>query len=253
MTLCPGARFSSGLSLVELMLVLTISGLLLLAFVQLAGAASAGSRLQDEQSLLQDHARLARRLLVGAIRQAGFSPAPWNSTLSVDAITDSTSDGALNGNDRLVIRSLSDRNCFENMNSVRAADGQPAFFIREIAFDVSSIGYLTRDCRYGPDEANMTRQIRRQGLIPGVETFQLLYADDPDSDGMIDSWVTAGQWHHRSSVRGIRIGVLLAGEHVVTGREARIYRVIDQERTARSDGKLRLSLDITAAIRGRTP
>lgn len=240
------------MTLVELLVAMLLSTLLLLALVQFAAAAGATRRLQDDEALLQDQARTAFRLLAQAVGEAGFDPQPWDAARPLAGLTEETADDVAARSDRLVVRTLSDRNCFGNQNPVSDPDGRPAFFIRETSFDRSGGGQLTRRCRYGPTPTRLTLQVRRQGQVPGVESFQMLYGLDGDHDGNIEGWAPAGAWGSAQDVLGVRVGLLLRGEVPVAESEARTYRVLDEHVTVAADGLPRRVLEFTVAIRSRT-
>ncbi|MEJ2385683.1 MAG: PilW family protein [Xanthomonadales bacterium] len=245
-------RGASGMTLLELLVAVSITAILLLGLVRFATAAGLARQLQDSQSQLQDQARVAFRMLADAIAEAGFDPAPWRSTHSLDGAFTGSADAVTTRGDRLVVRTWSDRNCFDNLNPVTGVAGRPAFFLRESAFDLSAAGQLTRSCRYGPTAGELTTQVRRQGKVPGIDSFQLLFGIDGDGDGNADRWVHAGEWDDPGAVLGVRVGLLLRGAEPVVEPVARGHAILDQRLTAPADGHLRLPLEFTAAVRGRT-
>jgi hypothetical protein len=239
------------MTLLELLITAVLTALLMLGLVHFASATGASNLLMENQAFLQDQLRVTRRVLAPAIMQAGFKPGPWNDSFSLQALGDGTADDYSRGNDRLVVREWSDRNCFDNLNPAKSPAGQPAFHIRESAFDVSTDRHLTRDCRYGPTLSDLVVQIRRQGLVPGVESFQLLFGEDSSGNGNVDHWVRAQAWEDGESVTGIRVGLLLAGEDPVTEPAAGLFSVLDETITTRADGKLRMAAEFVFAIRGK--
>lgn len=244
-------RAQRGISLLELLIATMLTSLLMLGLVHFASAAGSSNRLMENQALLQDQLRVSRRVLAPAIIQAGFNPSPWIASRSLEALGDGTTNAHSRGNDRLVVREWSDRNCFENLNPVKDPEGKAAFHIRESAFDVSSDGHLTRDCRYGPTLTDLVVQIRRQGLVPGVESFQLLFGVDSDGSGNIDRWTRAHEWENKNSVLGIKVGLLLAGVDPVVEPVSGIFKVLDVTETSRADGKLRMGAESVFAMRGK--
>jgi type II secretory pathway component PulJ len=243
---------ATGSSLLETVIALAGAALLVLGLVQLASAASAADALQRNQAQILDRARFAFGVLARAARQAGFHPEPWRITGGGQALADGNRESADASGDRLVLQSWSDRNCFDNRNPEVDGAGQPRFYLRVQAFERNADGQLTHDCRYGPDADSLTWQIRRSGLIPGVEAFQVLYGRDANSDGDVDGWVHAGEWTDPRQVIGVRIGLLLVGDDVVTDAPAARIELLDASYDHPSDGRLRRTFDLTLAIRGRT-
>jgi type II secretory pathway pseudopilin PulG len=248
-------RRGVGFSLVELLLVLALAALLILGLVQIVAAASAAGSLQRNQAQLQEHARLATSLLTRAIHRAGYQPQPWNHAFDPAALTDENRDGVTPASDRLAIRDWSDLNCFEQRNPNLDAAGRPLFYIREAVFDLAANHHLTRLCRYGPSAGELTIQVRRQGMVPDVESFQVLYGEDVDRDGGIDRWVHAGQWGEARQVLGVQIGLLLASGESVSEHDpsAAPIQVLDTTSMPPTDGKLRQVVEFSVAIRGRAP
>jgi type II secretory pathway pseudopilin PulG len=240
------------MTLLELLIATLLTAILLLGIVQFASAAGAARQLQDNQSQLQDQARNVSRLIGDAISEAGFDPAPWNAAYALDDVFAGSTDAVSTRGDRLVVRSWSDRNCFDNLNGVAAADGRPAFYLRESAFDLNTEGQLTRSCRYGPSASDLTTQVRRQGKVPGVEGFQLLFGIDADGDGNAERWARAGDWAAPGQVLGVRVGLLLRGADPVAEPASVDHHVLDSVSSAPADGHLRLPLEFTVAVRGRT-
>jgi type IV pilus assembly protein PilW len=241
----------SGFTLLELLVALLLSVLALTAIVQLVTSAGGATKLQDNQAVLHDRVRYAERLLGRAIGEAGYSPRPWDTSLSIPAITQESTDAATPGGDRLVVQAWSDRNCFENMNPDRDADGNALFYLRRNRFDLNSSGQLTRQCRYGPSEESLVTQIRRQGLVPGVEAFQLRFGLDEDGDGAVERWARAEDWSEERRVRAVRAGLLIAGPDAVVDAERGSFMVLDTTVRASADGRLREVLEITRALRSR--
>jgi type IV pilus assembly protein PilW len=240
------------MSLLELLISLALSALLLLGLVQIASAAASSTRLQRNQAQLQENARLAITVITRFVREAGYSPEPWNPVRRLAGLTRDSADSLPGGGDRLAVRSWSDLNCFDNRNPELDALGQPAFYIREAMFDLNSGNGLTWQCRFGPSEADMVTQIRRQGFVQNVESFQVLFGEDTDGDTVIDRWVQAGGWETPDRVLGMRFGLLLASEDKVTEKDNREFRVLDTTFKKKADGRLRRVFEFAAAIRSRT-
>jgi len=237
----------------ELLLATALASLLTLGLVQIVAASSSAGRLQRNQAQIQDHARFAIETLSRAIREAGYRPAPWNDAYSRAALATGNANDVTASGDRLALRSWSDLNCFGVRNPERDGDGHPRFFIRESVFDLTSNGSLARLCRYGPSEDEMVTQVLRQGLVPGVESFQVQYGEDVDDDGNVDRWVAADQWEDPYGIKGIKLGLLLASEDAVAEPVSSLHRVLDVVVTSGPDGKLRRVIEFAVALRGRTP
>jgi Tfp pilus assembly protein PilW len=231
------------------MIALLLAALLLLAIVQLVSAAGSATRLQENQAVLQDRMRHAERLLGRAIAEAGFSPRPWDPGFAVVGIADGTAAGVSPNGDRLVVRAWSDTNCFDNLNPVRDAAGRPRFYLRENRFDLTGSGQLARACRYGPSADSLVTQVRRQGLVPGVEALRLLFGLDLDGDDDAERWVAADGALQPQRLRAVRAGLVLASPDAVTEAEGRVLSVLGGTLVTPADGRLRQVLELTRAVR----
>lgn len=245
-------RKHKGLLLVELLLAALLSAFLVIGLVLIVSAARGSFRLQENEAEVQENGRHALDTLAVLIRQAGFSPQPWNEQYEAQALTSDTRDRVSNRSDRLAIRSWSNLNCFDNRNPVEDETGAPVFYLRESVFDLNSRRDLTHTCRYGPTDAEFVTQVRRQGFVRNVDSFQALYGEDRDHDGNIDAWVRGGEWSDEKQVLGVRLGLLLGSSDAVVEHAAQDYAVLDTRFSARADGKLHQAFDLTAAIRGRS-
>jgi len=241
-----------GMLLVELLIAVLLSAFLVIGLVQIVSAARSSFRLQENEAEVQENGRHAIATLGVLIRQAGFSPQPWNESFASQALTSDTRDQVSSRSDRIAFRSWSNLNCFDNRNPIEDESGEPVFFIRESVFDLSSRLDLTHTCRYGPTDAEFTTQIRRQGFIQNVESFQALYGEDRDLDGNIDRWVRGGQWSDESQVLGVRLGLLLFSSDVVVEQSAQDFSVLDFQHRTGADGRLHHLFEFTAAIKGRS-
>ena len=241
-----------GMTLLEMVITMALSAFLVLGLIQIASAASSSTRLQRNQGQMQEQSRLAVNTLSDAVRQTGFTPEPWNDLYPPLGLAENTLDNVSANSDRLAIRTWSDLNCFNNRNPDEDSEGNPLFYIRESAFDLNGDNGLTVQCRYGPSLTEMTTQVRRQGFIQHVESFQLLYGQDSDLDGSIEAWVKAGLWTDRQHILGVKFGLLLSSEDAVGDAVKKSYDILDYTVSKPADGKLRRVVQFTAAIKGRT-
>jgi len=231
---------------------MALSAFLVLGLIQIASAASSSARLQRKQGQIQEHARRAVNTLSEVIRETGFSPEPWSELFPPLGLAEDSLDNVSTASDRLAVRTWSDLNCFNNRNPDTDSSGNPLFYIRESVFDLNSDNGLTLQCRYGPSLAELTTQVRRQGFIQGVESFQVLYGQDSDLDGIIESWVKAGHWEDTQYILGVMFGLLLSSQDAVAEAESKSYPVLDSTMSRSADGKLRRVIQFSAAIKGRT-
>ena len=241
-----------GLTLVELLVAALITAFLIMGLVQIVSAARSSFRLQESQAEVQENGRYAISTLARLIRQTGFNPRPWSENFGPHGLTPETRDRVTTRSDRLAIRAWSNTNCFDNRNPVQDEFGEAAFYLRESLFDLNDRKDLTHTCRYGPSAAELITQINHQGFVRNVESFQALYGKDNNGDRLVDRWVTGGDWTDQSQILGIKIGLLLRSSESVVEGASQAFSVLDSNYTASADGRLRLLLEFTASIKGRS-
>lgn len=252
----PIHRRAGGFSLIELMIAGLLATLLLTGLVQVAAGARSSFALQEDVADLQERARFGLDRLRGALRQAAFAPEPWAGDPFDGEPAVTGTDGGAAGSDRLVLRSHSDRNCFGTRNPDRDPGGDPAFHLKEEVLERNGSDNLAWTCRYGPDDASLTTQVSRQGLMSGVESLQVLYAEDTDGDGRADRWVRAGFWDDVDAIVGLQVGLLLAGTSRDAGPRSEsgapvTVNVLDRVVTVPDDSRRRRVVTIAHALRGR--
>ena len=243
---------ANGMTLLELMIALGLAAMLSVGLVQIASAAASSTRLQRNQAQIQENARLAITMISRYVREAGFNPRPWDVNLPEMGWDGGSIESASINSDRLVVRSWSDRNCFDNRNPKTDPEGLPAFYIRVSSFELNSSHGLTWECRYGPSLTELVTQVRRQGLVQNVDSFQALFGEDTNQDHVVDRWVKAGHWNQATGISGVRLGLLLSSEDRVSEPVKYTFPVLDATARSRADGKLRRVFEFAAAIRSKT-
>lgn len=229
----------TGFVLTELLVAGLLTTFLMLGIIQMAAGVSRGLLLIESQSHTQQGGRFAIDQIRSATMAAGFNPAPWEGDGEVSALGDATSDGGPGGNDILVLRQQSDKNCYGNPNTSLDGSGNPAFFLRESTFEVNASNNLAHTCWFGPDSGSLVRQINREGLVQHVDSFQVLFAEDTDGDRLANRTVRAGAWLEPSQVVGVQLGLLVASEKPVSDHVPPTFTVLDEVVTPQSDGRLR--------------
>ena len=242
----------TGMSLVELLIGMLLATILLTGLVQIAASARNMFRLHEGIAELQESGRFALDSIGTVLRQAAYTPEPWNEALPPVGLTADTADNVSGRGDRLAIRTWSDRNCLDNPNPVLDAQGLPRFYLRESILELNADANLTHTCRYGPASNQFVNQLQRQGLVQNAEALEIRYAEDTNADGHADRWVAGGQWAEERGVVAIQLGLLLASNDPVTEPASRSFDVLDRLFTAPADGRLRKVWTHTLVLRGRS-
>lgn len=237
----------------ELLIAMFLSGLLITAIIHLVVINVSSFRLQLTQSQLQASSQYAREVLVSHISQAGYQPQPWDSSTKLAAITSDAVDSLATSGDQLGLQRWSRENCYGNDNPSLDASNLPAAWLLKVRLKVTSTNNLAMTCRYGADSSQLTTQMNNFGLIEDVESMQVLYAEDVDNNGIIDSWIRASQWQHESNVRAIKVALLFASRQPFSHQVMRQITLLDETWMTPADGRLRKASVITTAIRGRLP
>jgi len=246
-------RTPSGFSVVELLVAILMGAILLSGLVQFAAVARSSFRLQEAIAEVQESGRFAIDTIGGVLRQTAFTPTPWAGGLPAEGLTSETQDDVRPRGDRLGLRTWSDRNCFDLANSVTDSAGLPRFFLKETVLELNGAGNLIQTCRYGPAAGQLVTQLRRQGTAENVDDFQVLYAEDVDSDGIPDWWVPGGLWWEERLLVGLQVAVLLSSTESVTEPVAGAHNVLDKLVRTPADGKFRRVFTYVHALSGRNP
>ncbi len=241
----------AGFTLIEVLIAVLLSAFLIAAVVQLLSSSTHAYRLQLSQSQLAESARYARGVLVSHINQAGYRPEPWMMQSELHAVTTDSANGSTRAGDQLGLQRWSRMNCYGNVNPVRGSRGQAAFHLLKVSFRVNKSSNLSMTCRYGPEPSRLRTQINNFGLVEGIESMQILYAENQLVDGSGDNWVTAQAWQTENAVRAIRIALLLATKASFNQGATGQITLLDQTLDGSADGRLRKVVSFTAAIRGR--
>ena len=220
-----------GFTLVELLVALTI-GLLITLVVTQAYLSGLGTQ-RDQTSLTraQEASRFAFDALSKAIRRAGYknpkatglgfcdSPTvvrlvAGNDMASIDPtaanLTGSTVT-VLNTSDAVRVRYFGEGNTVTNTADGTISDCQgtavaPNALVEEtyfVAADANNGNEPTLFCYSSASAAN-----GNVALVPGVESLQMLFGVDTDSDGSINGYVTATNITNTNNVRSIMISMV---------------------------------------------
>jgi type IV pilus assembly protein PilW len=231
---------SRGVSLIELMIGLAI-GLVLIAFVGSAYIAqSSTTRATDESSRLQETGRIAINAVERVVRSSGFVPygegkSPPTFCKSTATTTDNAAGdppvlgpflegregtGHLENSDRLVLRFYGSgpdtsvtgdaaiRDCRGVSVAGPASGANATVNTLYVDRDVDNSATLFCSVRVPGSSGAGTRQ----ALIPGVESFQVLYQTTDGTTTSPQRLVTAAQVTDWKQVVAVRVAMIIAGD-----------------------------------------
>lgn len=247
----PAMSRQQGFTLIEVMIGLLLSTILISGIVTLIAGSVSAYRLQLSQSQLEESGRYARDVLITHLTQAGFHPEPWQHQTGFQALTNESLDGSPTESDQLGLQRWSRYNCFGNANSITDVDGQPAFYLLQTRFSVNGANNLAMTCRYGPTPSELQTQMNNLGLVEDVESMQVLYAEDQDSDETVDRWVKAQAWGQENNIRAVKVALLLSTKHALDHTLNKQVTLLDETIITPADGHLRKVKLLASAIRSR--
>lgn len=247
----PGVGNNTGFSLMELMIAIFLTTVLTTGIVQLVSGSVSAYRMQLSQSHMEESGRYAHDVLKSHITQAGYHHAPWEEQTRTPALTQESLNGDSMAGDQLGLQRWSMKNCYDNENPVTDSEGKPAFFLLQTRFRVNSLNNLAMTCRYGPDDSQLKTQINNLGLVEGIESMQVLYAEDSDGDKRVDRWIRGQDWQQERNIRAVKVGLLLSTQKVFDQPKTEQITVLDETMTLPTDGYLRRTSTFTVAVRGR--
>jgi len=201
---------------------------------------------------MQQSGQFALQFLATEIRQAGYVDKPWLGQ-SLSAIDENSADTGSSG-DQLAVQYYSDQNCYGSKNTSTGSNEKAPFYLKEVRFALrESQNQLTWWCAYGTAAGESVVQVNNQTLVDRIDSFQVLYGEDSDSDGNPDKWVTAGNWESPDNVAVITLALLIADESPRQGSAETSYKVLDYDTGPLAGEHERGILQSSVALRNYLP
>lgn len=283
---------ASGFSLVELMVAITISLLVTLAVMQAYLGGLSNQRAQTDLSRLQESSRFAFDILDRSLRKAGYknprapgtgfcdaSP-PARLTVMNDPATINptvanligTSVTIANLSDVVRVRYYGEGTPFPPFTG----DGSMLDCLGNVVASnvlVEDTFFVTNDVTTGePSLFCYTSNAAASGnvlLVPGIESLQVLYGDDSDSNGSVNRYVTAAGVSNANHIRSAMLSVVVrSSETTAVVRDTRLFNHFGVSYaagnaapsgdagsvfTAAADGRIRQQFSTTVGIRNLCP
>ena len=239
-----------GFTLLEQLIAISLGALVCAGCLAVTMSLTATVQEQQAHSAMQQAARFAERRLRNAFEPAGYHPQPWQPAQepAVFYAFNSTPPDS----DQIAVQRWSQRNCLGNDNPDRDNQGQPAWYLLQQRFMVRPDGRLAETCHFGPAQGPSKRQLNAATLVSGVETLQILLAEDTNGDGLSNRWVAPGQWQHEAAIVGIHFALLLRSELPLNGAPLS-WLLAGQPWSAPDDQHVRLLAATSVPLRGRLP
>lgn len=239
-----------GLTLIELMVALAISLLIVIAAASFFLNSSKTRETQEAASLLQDNARYATEILTKSIEQTGYQNYAWGSSgatvrrevvapsdgepdirgynntaagTSLNNGAHNTATNRVNNSDTLIIR-YQGSGTAPGDGSMIDCRGEPQPESSTVTARAYSIFEVRRDSATSEPELRCkyynaaTSLFSAERIVRGVETFQVMYGVDTNSDSFVDKWLNAAEvnpggdttalvdW---AKVKSVRVGMVL--------------------------------------------
>jgi type IV pilus assembly protein PilW len=246
----PRPHLQQGLTLVELMVSLVLASLVTLAAVALYTVGLSSYRTVDAGQELQDSGRFALEIIGQAVRQAGYQNYSegyglrWDATYKTNtdlyptirgannakvvSVTNTDDDGTngnggYNNSDTLALRFHGSSNPTDRTKpdgSMIDCQGvaQTAPLLANDPSDVAiSLFWIKVDSTSEPSLQCISRgnpsspSRNTQPIVRGIETFQVMYGIDTDSDTTPNRWVGAQDITDWTLVTAVRVGFVLRG------------------------------------------
>jgi type IV pilus assembly protein PilW len=235
-----------GNSLIECMLVVSLSACAVLAAISMLQSANAAFVQQEQFALMQDNGRYAVSIIARAVRQLAYV-----DHALIDAAPDTTM--AIQGQDNKGVNG-SDELTLHFTGSGVVADGNvincAGFAIANALPDQGwSIFYVARNSQGEPElrcKYFGGNGWSSQALVAGVESFQVLYGVDTDADGIVNQYLNATSvtaQSHWNRVVALRIALLLrAARHAGSSIRPDHYALFGENYAAAGDPGTRINL-----------
>lgn len=220
-------RGQDGLSLIELMVALLITGVLLTGTVAVFSSSSNAGRTQRVVAGLNDSGRFAIDTIARDLRMAGYRDSNWLL-------------GAMG-------------------NPIAATDGLP-----EDGGDTITVRYeAARDCTFAPAAGGVATnvysivddafQCNGQSIASGVEQMQVYFGEDTDNDGVVNRLLAPGTAGlDMTRVVSLRVHLLVRSNAVNAAYGAQSYYFDNAIQDPVGDGQVRREYSLTVALRNPT-
>jgi type IV pilus assembly protein PilW len=217
-----------GLSLVELMVAITL-GLLIVAVIgQLFLGSKQTYRTQDGAARLQESARYALGLLTREFRLARYHPTDPNAAFAALAHIGGQNDIGFSASDEMTVRyygrdnsagTAADGSIFDCLGASAKRTTDLVVDRFYIAQDAANNNEPSLFCDNTDDAVN-----NGQPLIAGVESMQMLFGEDTDSDGAPNRFRPANIVNMNNVVT-VRVSMLLrtTTQNVATQADSKLY------------------------------
>jgi type IV pilus assembly protein PilW len=221
-------RTQRGLSLIELLVALLITGTLLVGVVTVFSSSSRAGRTQMVIAGLSDSGRFAIDTMARDLRLAGYRDTDWMLGAMSDSIV--AVDGVpADGGDTINIRYEAARDC-------TFAAAPPS-------------GVVTNVYSIVDDEF----RCNGQAIATGVEQMQIYFGEDTDNDGVANRLLAPGSAGlDMTRVVSLRVHLLVRSNSVNAAAGAQNYFFDNAMQAAVGDDQVRREYSITVALRNPT-
>jgi type IV pilus assembly protein PilW len=240
--LSPTLSAQRGVTLVELLVSLVLTGLITLAATALYTVTLSSYRTVDAGQEIQENGRFALEIIGQAARLAGYqnytqrdgegedntrrfvvSSFPTvrgfnNSTIKSSTTNDgdgASNNGGYNLSDTLAFRfhgSSQRNNAVEPDGSMIDCQGIAQSYPTNGDDVALSLFWIKEDSTGEPSLRCTSRGVAPQPIVKGVETFQVMYGLDTNGDSVPQQWVSGQSVTNWQQVVAVRVGLVIRGD-----------------------------------------
>ncbi len=220
-------RCQRGLSLIELMVALVMTGVLLVGTITVFSASSSAGRSQNVVAGLNDSGRFAIDTLARDLRMAGYRNSDWLLGALPDVVI--AVDGlAADGGDTLTLRYEAARDC-----TYTAAAGGVAVNTYAVVDDAF--------------------QCNGQTIAAGVEQMQVYFGEDTNNDGVANRILAPGTAGlDMTRVVTLYVHLLVRSDAINAAYGEQNYFFDNAMQAPVGDGQVRREYSLTVALRNPT-
>jgi type IV pilus assembly protein PilW len=220
-------RGQQGVSLIELMIALLITGVLLVGVITLFASSGRAGRTQSVVSTLSDSGRFATDTLARDLRMAGYRDSNWLLGAIADTIA-ATNGAAADGGDTLTVQYEGEFDC---------------------AFAVAPGGLVTNVYAVVDGEF----QCNDQPVADGIEQMQVYFGEDTDNDGVPNRLLAPGTAGlDMTRIVSLRVHLLVRSNAVNASAGPQSYYFDNAVQAPADDGQIRREYSVTVALRNPT-
>lgn len=254
----PAATLQRGVTLIELMISMAIGLVVLWGVVEVFASNKETYKVQDSLGELQENGQYALNFISQQIRQTGYYPNPYGGLTGTSATAEAVAFGAVlpvtgnngtgtNNDDITVSYYTTTTDCIGDNPPVvnTAKQKQTATGL------ATTIATNILDIQAG-SSGRPSLFCNGIEVADGIEAMQILYGEDTDADGLVDTYSPVSAVADLREVMVVKVSILVAtSKEINRESDTKSYTLLDTTIGPVGDRRLRRVYSATIRLRNR--